>query len=84
MKHIEDFLFEELSKAIEKKNEIEVQLLIAEKEYQAVRAAYQAYKQQIDAKTADMPNSDYEDVKTFINRLNEYTKKIGSCPITLC
>jgi len=33
MKHIEDFLFEELSKAIEKKNEIEVQLLIAEKEY---------------------------------------------------
>jgi hypothetical protein len=33
MERIEAFLFEELINAIEKKNEIEVQLLIAEKEY---------------------------------------------------
>jgi hypothetical protein len=25
-----------------------------------------------------MPEDDYEDIKTFVNRLNEYTKKTGS------
>jgi uncharacterized protein (DUF3084 family) len=47
MKHIEDFLFEEMEKAKAKKNELELEFAIAEKEYQALRAAYQAYKQQI-------------------------------------
>ena len=44
MKHIEDFLFDELTKAIEKKNELELQLMLAEKECKALKAALTAYK----------------------------------------
>lgn len=43
MKHIEKYLLEEMSKAIEKKQELELQLLIAEKEYESIRAAYRAH-----------------------------------------
>ena len=43
MEHIEAFLLDEMSKAIEKKQELELQLLIAEKEYEAIRAAYRAH-----------------------------------------
>lgn len=45
MKPIEDFLLQEMSKAIQKKQELELQLILAEKEYAAIRAAYKAYKE---------------------------------------
>lgn len=44
MKQVENFLLEEMSKVIEKKQELELQLILAEKEYEAIRAAYKAYK----------------------------------------
>ena len=44
MKHIEEYLLEEMSKAIEKKQELELQLMIAEKEWESIRAAYRALK----------------------------------------
>ena len=43
MKHVEEFLLEEMTKAIEKKQELELQLLLAEEEYKSLRAAYRAY-----------------------------------------
>lgn len=46
MKQIEDVLLDNLSKAIEKKNELELQLLLAEKEVKAMRAAYKALKEE--------------------------------------
>lgn len=45
MKRIEDLLLEEMSKAIEKKAEAELQLIIAEREYKALQAAYKAFKE---------------------------------------
>ena len=44
MKHIEDFLLNEMAAAIERKQEAELQLIIAEKEYAAIQAAYRALK----------------------------------------
>ena len=44
MKRIEEFLFEEMTKVMEKKQELELQLLIAEQEYEAIKAALKAYK----------------------------------------
>lgn len=43
MKHIEEILLEEMVSAIEKKQEAELRLIIAEKEYAAIQAAYKAY-----------------------------------------
>jgi hypothetical protein len=43
MKRIDDYLLEQMGAAIEKKQELELQLMIAEKEYQAIQAAYRAY-----------------------------------------
>lgn len=40
---MEKFLLEEMAKAMEKKQELELQLMIAEKEYKALKAAYNAY-----------------------------------------
>lgn len=45
MKQFEDLLLEEMSRAIEKKQELELQLMIAQKEYEAAQAAYRAYKE---------------------------------------
>lgn len=44
MKHIEEFLLNEMTRAIHKKQELELQLMIAEKEYQAIQASYRALK----------------------------------------
>lgn len=44
MKHIEEYLFNEMVKAMEKKNVLELQLIIAEEELERIRAAYKAYK----------------------------------------
>jgi hypothetical protein len=52
MKHIEEYLLEEMSKAIEKKQELELQLMIAEREYESIRAAYRALKQYQGGETA--------------------------------
>lgn len=41
--NIEKYLFDEMTKAMELKNELELQLLIAEQEYEKVQAAYRAY-----------------------------------------
>lgn len=47
MKHIEDFLLEAMGKAIEKKQEAQLQLMIAEQEYEAIQAAYRALKEKL-------------------------------------
>lgn len=52
MKHIEEYLLNEMAAAIERKQEAELQLIIAEKEYEAIRAAYQALKQHQGGETA--------------------------------
>lgn len=52
MKHVEEYLLEQMAAAIEKKQELELQLLIAEKEYEAIRAAYRALKQHEGGETA--------------------------------
>lgn len=44
MKHIENYLLGEMAAAIERKQEAELQLIIAEKEYAAIQAAYRALK----------------------------------------
>jgi hypothetical protein len=44
MDRIETMLFDELTKAIEKKQQAEMELLIAEREYSAIQAAYRSYK----------------------------------------
>lgn len=44
MKQVENVMLEEMSKLIEKKQELELQLMIAEKEYEAIRRAYKALK----------------------------------------
>ena len=44
MEKIEEYLFNEMVKAMEKKNVLELQLIIAEEELQRIRAAYKAYK----------------------------------------
>ena len=41
---MEKVLFDAMMEAIEKKNRLELELLIAEKEAQALTAAYRAYK----------------------------------------
>ena len=43
MKDMEKYLFDEMTKAIENKHELELRLLIAEKECQALQAAYKAF-----------------------------------------
>lgn len=43
MKEIENYLFEEMTKAMEKCNEAELQHMIAEQEFKAVSAAYRAF-----------------------------------------
>lgn len=45
MKRFEDLMLEEMAKAMEKKQELELQLMIAQKEYDALQAAYRAYKE---------------------------------------
>lgn len=52
MKHIENYLLTELAAAIEKKQQAELELMIAEKEYEAIQAAYRALKQHQEGKTA--------------------------------
>ena len=44
MKRAENVLLEEMSKLIEKKQELELQLILAEKEYAAIKRAYKALK----------------------------------------
>lgn len=44
LKKVENVMLEEMSKLIEKKQELELQLMIAEKEYAAIRRAYKALK----------------------------------------
>ena len=46
MKQAENVLLEEMSKPIEKKQELELQLILAEKEYAAIKRAYKALKQE--------------------------------------
>ena len=46
MKRFEDTILEEMTKVMEKKQELELQLMIAEKEYAALQAAYRAYKKE--------------------------------------
>ena len=41
---MEKILFDEMAKAIEKKNELELQYLIAKREAERLTAAYRAYK----------------------------------------
>lgn len=41
---MEEILLNALTKAIEKKNELELQYIIAEQEYEALLRAYKAYK----------------------------------------
>lgn len=43
MKQIEKTLFDEMTLAIEKKQELELQLMIAQRECAALEAAYKAY-----------------------------------------
>lgn len=43
MTKTEKYLLDEMTKAMELKNELELQLLIAEQEYEKVQAAYRAY-----------------------------------------
>lgn len=43
---MEQMLFEAMAEAMEKRNELELEFMIAEQEYQALCRAYKAYKQQ--------------------------------------
>ena len=45
MDKIEEYLFHEYVKVLEKKSELELQLTIVEKDYEKVLAAYKAYKE---------------------------------------
>lgn len=49
MKPFEEYLLEELTKAAEKRDECSIQLNIAQKEYEAIRAAYQAFMRSKEA-----------------------------------
>lgn len=42
---MEKILFEEMIQALEKRNELELQLVIAEEEFRKLKSAYLAYKQ---------------------------------------
>lgn len=44
MKLIEEVILQELAEVIERKNQLELELQIAEAEYKAILAAYKAYK----------------------------------------
>lgn len=43
MEQIKTYLLQEMTKALEKQNELELQLMIAKKEYNAISKAYKAY-----------------------------------------
>lgn len=43
MTKTEKYLLDEMTKAMELKNELQLQLLIAEQEYESIKAAYLAY-----------------------------------------
>jgi hypothetical protein len=45
MDKIEEYLFHEFCKVLEKKNELELQLTIVKQDYEKVLAAYKAYKE---------------------------------------
>lgn len=44
MKLIEEVILQELAEVIERKNQLELELQIAEAEYKAILAAYKGYK----------------------------------------
>ena len=45
MKHIDDYLLEQMAEAMERKQEAELKLIIAEREYEALLKEYKAVKQ---------------------------------------
>ena len=44
MTNVEQYLLEQMTEVMEKKHELELQLMIAEQEYAAIQAAYRAYQ----------------------------------------
>ena len=43
MDKIQEYLFQQMTEVIERKNQLELDLMIAEKDYQATKSAYEAY-----------------------------------------